>query len=87
MYAISANPTKPPNAIGSGRSLFPKVAKIIAAKATPTTSCITDQPSIASSVMVSVFRRGLRVIFTITTLDDIAIDNERSNAPSSGTSK
>ena len=36
---------------------------------------------------VSVFLLGLLVIFTITTLDDIAIDNESSKAPRIGISR
>ena len=52
--------------------------------ATPTTSWRTPQPMSSRSVGWSVVRRRLRVMLTMTTLDDIAIDSpSRAAAPGS----
>src|SRR5213076_1915549 len=51
---------------------------------TPVASCRTDQPRRACSVERSVVRRRLRVMLTMTTLDDIATHRPSTDAARKG---
>jgi len=64
---------------------IPRMTTRISAALTPTRSWIRLQPRSTSSVRRSVVRRRLRVMFTTTTLEDIAIDRPIIAAPPSGT--
>ena len=67
-----------------GRAPGLATARSSSERLTPVTSCSTDQPSSACSVERSVVRRRLRVMFTMTTLEDMATHRPTIEAARSG---
>ena len=74
------NPASPSAASPSDRPPGSMTDSRIAARATPTMSCMTAQPTSASSVGRSVVRRRLRVMLTMTIDDDSATDRPMTAA-------